>query len=260
MTRAPIPARKTRLADGASKRTREKSAQRVAREIVRSIYDGGLKPGDKYFSEAEALERHGVARGTLREALRYLQIQGVIEIRPGPGGGHFVAEPGWENLAETLALLLQFAGASTQSLVEARVAIEPSMAELAARHATPEDVERMDDALARLDRHVGDYRPFYAAYNEFWNHVAAATANPFFVFLSPSLRRVTRAAGIIPNEVQQADATARARLVRDAIAAGDAALARARMVDLEQKYLATMMQDYPRQMARTVSFSAPEEG
>lgn len=254
MTRQP---RKTAVET--PRRSKEKSAQRVAREIVRSIYDSGLKPGDKYFSEAEALERHGVARGTLREALRYLQIQGVIEIRPGPGGGHFVAEPGWENLAETIALLLQFAGASNESLVEARVAIEPSMAELAAAHATADDIARMDEALAELERHVGDYRPFYRAYTVFWNHVAAATANPLFVLLSPSLRRVTRAAGIIPDEMQQADATMRARSVRDAIAAGDPLLARQRMADLEMKYLTTMRNGYPRQMAKTVSFAMPDD-
>lgn len=245
----------TRSPAAKPRKSKEKGAQRVARDIVRSIYDNGMRAGDKYYSEAEALERHGVSRGTLREALRYLQIEGVMEIRPGPGGGHFVAEPGWENLASTLALLLQFSGAPVSSLIEARAAIEPAMVEMAALHATPADIERMDAALMLLDRYVGDYLPYYRAYTAFWNHVAAATANPFFVFLSPALRRITRAAGIIPNENERADAARRAREIRDAIAAGDTALARQRMADLEQKYFTTMQANYPRQMSRPVSFA-----
>lgn len=248
-----LPAKTRAMAQ--PRKPKEMGAQRLAREIVGSIYETGMQPGDKYFSEAEALERHGVSRGTLREALRYLQIEGVIDIRPGPGGGHFVAEPGWENLASTLALLLQFAGAPVSSLIDARAAIEPAMVEMAALNATAEDIEKLDEALALLDRHVGDYRPYYRAYSQFWDYVATATANPFFVFLSPALRRITRTAGIIPNEIERADAAGRARGVRDAIAAHDAALARQRMADLEQKYRTTMHANYPRQMARIISFA-----
>jgi DNA-binding FadR family transcriptional regulator len=72
---------------------KEKAAVRLAQEIVRAMYENGMRPGDKYFSEAEALQRHRVARATPREALRFLEIQGVITMRAGPGGGSVVGQP-----------------------------------------------------------------------------------------------------------------------------------------------------------------------
>ncbi len=233
----------------------EKVAQRLARDIVRAIYDAGMSAGDKYYSEAEALEKHSVARGTLREALRYLQIQGVIDIKPGPRGGHFVAQPTWQHLASTLALLLQFAKASTADIIEARAAVEPGMASLAASKATKKDLRLIDAALADMEAHVGDYDAYYRAYMAFWNHLAAATQNPVFVFLSPAMRRITRAAGVVPNEMRRGVVTVRARAVRDAIAAHDPALAYQRMVEIEESYRRSFSTEYPTQSKRVVSWS-----
>src|SRR3546814_17574955 len=70
-------------------RPRGGTALHLARDIAQEIYDSGMKPGDRYRSEAEALALHGVSRGALREALRFLQIQGVITIKSGPGGGTY---------------------------------------------------------------------------------------------------------------------------------------------------------------------------
>lgn len=236
-------------------KAREKSAERLARDIARSIYDAGMTAGDKYYSEAEAIEKHGVARGTLREALRYLQIQGVIDIKPGPRGGHFVARPGWQNLASTLALLLQFAGASTELLIEARGAIEPGMASIAAAKATKADIARLDAALDAMDRDVGDYEAYYRAYMEFWNCLAGATKNPVFVFLSPALRRITRAAGVVPNEVRRAVVARRARAVRDAVAARDEKRAFDAMVEIEESYRKSFGTEYPAQSKRVISWA-----
>jgi GntR family transcriptional repressor for pyruvate dehydrogenase complex len=58
-----------------------KAAMRLAQEIVATIYESKMKPGDRYLSEADALAHHRVARGTYREALRFLEIQGVVNIR-----------------------------------------------------------------------------------------------------------------------------------------------------------------------------------
>ena len=254
-TRKPRRVKAPKPAASASPKRREKGAQRLARDIVRSIYETGMTAGDKYYSEAEAIEKHGVARGTLREALRYLQIQGVIDIKPGPRGGHFVARPDWQHLASTLALLLQFAGASTELLIEARGAIEPGMAAIAAAKATKKDIARLDAALAEMEAKVGDYEAYYRAYMDFWNHLAAATQNPVFVFLSPAMRRITRAAGVIPNEVRRAVVTVRARAVRDAVAAKDAKLAFARMVEIEESYRRSFSTEYPAQSKRVVSWA-----
>lgn len=236
----------------ASRKPREKGALKVAREIVRHIHEERIAAGQKYLSEAEALEKYRVARGTLREALRYLQIQGVLEIRTGPNGGHFVAYPHWESLASTMALLLQFSDATLDSLIEARIAIEPGMAALAAQRATPEDISELNALLDQLDENLGDYDSYYALYLEFWEQMTLAARNPLFLFLLPALRRITWTGGIRPNEAQREAALKGLCLIRDAIAAGDAKLAAKTLRNLEKGYLIAMREEYPREISRPV--------
>ena len=64
-----------------------KAAMVVAQRIVRDIGRAGLRPGDLLPPERAMLETYGTGRGTLREALRLLEFQGVIALKPGPGGG-----------------------------------------------------------------------------------------------------------------------------------------------------------------------------
>lgn len=247
-------ARRVKPQSGAPSKAKEKGALKLARDIVRHIHEERIPAGQKYLSEAEAIEKYHVARGTLREALRYLQIQGVIEIRPGPNGGHFVANPRWDNLASSIALLLQFSDATVESVIEARAAIEPGMAALAAQHATRKDLAEMDALLARLKENLGNYNAYYELYMEFWDLLARTSRNALFVFLSPALRRITWTAGIRPNESQREKALANLRSVRDAIAAHDEAKAFRAMRQLESSYLETMRRDYPREIAKAVSW------
>ena len=71
------------------------------------------------------VEELGVARATVREALRFLELQGALRIKAGPGGGPVVSAPGADDLASVLSLHLQFADASFRSVVEARCSIYP---------------------------------------------------------------------------------------------------------------------------------------
>lgn len=234
---------------------KQKAAVRLAQEIVQAIYDNGLRTGDKYFSEAEALERHGVARATLREALRFLEMQGVITVRAGPDGGSVVGKPGWPNLASTLALLLQFEQAPFQSVLEARSVIEPGLAELAAGNATDEQIAAMAEDLAEIDRHIGNYKLFQPAYRSFWRHLAESTHNPVLAFLSPALRAIVDSGGFVPNEVYRAETLGRLRKIHARIKARDAKGARAAMAELETEFYRRLSDGYPRQMTRLVAWS-----
>ena len=248
-----------RLANGdaGGRKPRAKGALKVAREIVRHIYEERITAGQKYLSEADALERYRVARGTLREALRYLQLQGVLEIRTGPNGGHYVADPNWENLSSTIALLLQFSGATIESLIEARIAIEPGMAALAAQRATDEDIAEIDSLLEALKENLGNYDAYYNLYLEFWDQMALTARNPLFLFLLPALRRITWTSGIRPNEAQREAALAGLVVIRDAIVSRDAAKASKAMRNLEKGYLNTMRQEYPREISRRILWHDP---
>ncbi len=237
------------------KRSREKVAHRVARDIVQAMYDEGMEAGHKFMSESEAMVRLNVSRGTLRETLRFLQILGVLDIRPGLRGGTFVDKPNHTHLASTLALLLQFSGATMLSLIEARGAIEPGMAEMAARNATKDDIERMDEALADMSANLKRYDPYHRAHMQFWNALAQSTRNAVFIFLSPALREITHTARVVPDEKARAIVIERTKSVRDAVEARDPVAANERMRQISDSYRKTWRTTYAPEGARTISWA-----
>ena len=84
------------------------------------------------------LEKYQVGRASLREALRILEVQGIIAIRPGPGGGPMVAPFDSMNFARMTTLYLHLVGATYREVLEARIIMEPVMARLAAQRKDPE--------------------------------------------------------------------------------------------------------------------------
>jgi DNA-binding FadR family transcriptional regulator len=124
------------------KRTR-KRAEQVALDIVQNIVHRGLAPGDKLPLESEMLAEYDVSRSSLREALRLLEVQGLITIRPGPGSGTEVGKVDPSNLSNTLALYLLMARSDLGQLLEAWRMVEPLLARLAATSGDRARVERL---------------------------------------------------------------------------------------------------------------------
>lgn len=158
----------------------QKMAFLVAQRIVRDIERDGLKPGDRLPHERMMLEKYDIGRGTLRETLRLLELQGVLSFKTGPGGGPVVEKPNADNLATTLTLLLQAEGARYRVIAESRAAIEPVMAKLAAERITA-------DRLAELERSIDDMRDgiedidvYLETNRRFHNVIAWGSGNALF--------------------------------------------------------------------------------
>ena len=111
-----------------------KTSESVARDIVDDIVRRQLGEGDGLPSEAAMLEQYGVSRESLREGLRLLEVQGLISIRRGPGGGPIVGSVDPANLGRTSTLYYHLAGATYDELFDAWEAAEIAIAELAARN------------------------------------------------------------------------------------------------------------------------------
>jgi len=232
-----------------------KVALRLAKEIVQSIYDNKMVPGQRYLSESEALQRLGAARGTYREALRFLEIQGVIETRAGPGGGPEIRRPGWPQLASTIALLLQFADAPLRVILEARIVLEPGVAKMSAARATGEDIAAMALDLDAVEAGIGNYRDFADAYLRFWNHLAESTHNALLSLLSPSLRAIVNTSLVVPNEPYRLYLLEKLRAIHAAVAAHDEVAAAETVAALEQEFLHRLMSGYPRRFDRVIAWS-----
>jgi DNA-binding FadR family transcriptional regulator len=111
---------------GASRdRVREKP-QQIADELRRLILSGALSEGDSLGHEPELVERFGVSRPSLREALRILEAEGLISVVRGVLGGVVVHEPDERLAARTAALVLQARNVSLADVHEARALLEPT--------------------------------------------------------------------------------------------------------------------------------------
>ena len=145
--RAAGPGAKTEIVSrwGEAHRRTLKTSEIVALEIVRDIVSQKLKGGDRLPLESEMLVHYRVSRSSLREALRLLEVQGLIAIRPGPGAGTIVGKVLPGNLARTLMLYLHMSGATYSELLDAWVMSEPMLAELAAKNP---DRKRVRQAMS----------------------------------------------------------------------------------------------------------------
>ncbi|MBX3027588.1 FadR family transcriptional regulator [bacterium] len=177
------------------KARRGKAAVVLAQEIAREIHRRGLGAGDKLLGEQKMVERYGVARGSLREALRYLELQGVLRIKSGPGGGPVIQVPDGRHFASTLALMLQFVGARFRAIVETRWVVEPGIAALAAERASAADITALRDCLAAMREALADPRRFAEENRRFHDLLAYASGNPLFRFLVPALHWISDGAG-----------------------------------------------------------------
>lgn len=173
-------------ARGASFRPK-KTATLTAQRIVTEITEQRLSPGTPLLAERSMLDDYGVARGTLREALRFLEIQGVITIKTGPGGGPVVAEPQSRHLASIIAMMLQLERAPFRAVLEARLTFEPATAAQASLRISDGDLERLHESVRTMRVRLEDLDFFLHENESFHEVIAEASGNKVFAMLISSL-------------------------------------------------------------------------
>jgi len=120
----------------------EPTYKAVSAEIERSILEGAIQPGMPLPTEQELADRFGVHRSTVREAIRQVEQEGLLQRREGRR--LFVTLPGLYDLAPRTARLLILQQITFQELWDVAITLEPAAARLAAQAASPADL----DALA----------------------------------------------------------------------------------------------------------------
>lgn len=138
-------------------------AQAVAEQIRGSIIAMGLVGGDKLPTESTLMDQYAVSRSTIREAMKILQAENIVEIRQGSGS--FVASrPGLSK--DPLGLSFADRGKLLPDLMEVRLLMEPGIAQVAASRREERDLEEMEKAIADMidegargeDYHTSDFR------------------------------------------------------------------------------------------------------
>jgi DNA-binding FadR family transcriptional regulator len=230
----------TRLQDARPRRparriddlTPGKLAERVAGALRDDIERAGWPVGTVIGSETDLIERYGVSRAILREAVRILEHHGAVRTKRGPHGGVVVTAPDSGAIVRSARMILEYDGVTSEQLFEARSVLEVAAVRLAAERATTEVAADLRKALATEER-LGDAAERFMPVH---HHLAAATGNRLFELfvdvmgeLVPSRVRADRRtpAGVAALSVEVHRAHDR---IVEAIVAGDADMAERRML------------------------------
>lgn len=175
---APVQGRALPISTGDAIFRPLKTAEAFARDLVREIVNQGLSTGDKLPSEAAMLEQFGLSRESLREGLRLLEVQGLISLRRGPGGGPIVGHLDPASLGRTSTLFYHLAGGTYAELLESWVVTEALLAERAARNDDRAAVRAaMEPYLATPEEHDEGIREFVLDHTHFHSVLASLATN-----------------------------------------------------------------------------------
>jgi DNA-binding FadR family transcriptional regulator len=139
----------------------------VAEAIKDWVVERGLQAGDRLPGEAELIEQFGMAKGTIREAMRVLEAQGLIKTRTGPGGGSFVHEVSRQRAKALLGNYFYFKNLTIGDIYQLRLTLEPELAAALAGKLS-------EDVLQLLEENIAEYsEPASTLDEEREQHVAS---------------------------------------------------------------------------------------
>jgi DNA-binding FadR family transcriptional regulator len=156
--------------------------EQIVIQIEQQILRGDLRTGDRLPTERELAEQFRASRTAVREAMKTLAQQGLIDVRPGRGT--IVIDGTSSALRDSLnrsMVVNQHKGSA--ELVEVREILEPEIAALAAVRATDADIAELQAAVETMDTHLEEADAFIAADNHFHQILANATNNNLILTL-----------------------------------------------------------------------------
>lgn len=176
-----------------SLRRRLKISELLSREIAREILEDGLKPGDQLPAETELANAYNVGRSTLREALRLLEVQGLLQLKPGRGGGPVVSKLSPHDFGEMARLHLQFARTTYSQILDARILIEPIIVRLASESPSAETIAKLREVIADSEsvNIESDAEGYHARISRaFHMTVAEVCGNPVLGLMAGALKEI----------------------------------------------------------------------
>ncbi|MGW5666639.1 FCD domain-containing protein [Micromonospora sp. NPDC003776] len=177
-------------------------AQAVAQLLSDLIASKQVSPGDRLGTKEELRQRYGVAAGTLNETIRLLETRGLIETRPGPGGGIFVAaQPAHIRLSH-LILGLGADALSVVDTLEIRNALEAPIALSAMRNARSRSIARLEKLVAAMGECADNPAEYLRRNWDLHQAIAELSTNPLLRTIYISLLGAAREAvrEVVPDE------------------------------------------------------------
>lgn len=230
-----------------------KLGETVAKDILTRICEGGLEPGSQLPGEAQMLADYNVGRGSLREALRILEVHGIIKIKAGPGGGPIVVGATTSDFGRMATMFFQAGGMTFREVIDVRLILEPIMARLAAERREPELIKRL---IATQTSTESD-SAYLRSSESFHRLVASMSGNRILNLISHAMEDIfhERVVGMLfppdrRGEVVQAHAD-----IANAIAEGNADVAEQLMRKHMVDYASYVAARHPALMDEVVAWS-----
>lgn len=237
----PVEGRALPISSGDAVYRPLKTSEAFARDLVHEIVTRGLQTGDKLPSEAVMLEEFGLSRESLREGLRLLEVQGLISIRRGPGGGPVVGHLDPASLGRTSTLYYHLAGGTYRELLEAWVVTESMLAERAARNPDRDAVRAaMAPYLAHTEAHGENITEFVLDHTHFHGVLASLAENRVLEMLMQTVGQIVTHHVLSHADPRQDRATIEAdhMVIAQAVVAG----ARHKAAKAMEQHIETMVE------------------
>ncbi len=233
--------------------------EEICEKIREQLALGVLKPGDKLPPERELALQLGVSRNVLREAIRSLEMAGVLRLRKGVKGGAFIREGDISRMNDVMRDMLSLGSISISELSEARIEILDLVVRLACRSAHKADFDAMEQNIERTEAATREGRMLERVEysREFYRLLAAATGNKVIAMIVHSVTEIHMRfvyAKVASSGVSTPRLVERRRTLLDALRARDEAAAASRM-RTHLEHVQRMLQADPGAMSLRVALA-----
>ena len=166
--------------------------EEICAGIRAQLESGALRPGDKLPAERELAQQLGVGRNALREALRSLEIAGIVRLHKGVKGGAFIREGDSGRMNQVVQDMLSLGSISVDELTEARLHFQDLVVRLACERATTADFDALEANIGRTEQMTiaGRFLDRVECSREFYMLLAAATRNHVLSMMVHSLTEI----------------------------------------------------------------------
>lgn len=163
--------------------------EEVMAQLRRLVVEGHLRPGDRLPSERDLAIKLGVGRNTIREAIRGLEMAGVLELHKGAHGGAFLVAPDGTTVSTAFQDMFQLGSVTPTQLTEARLHFTASIVPVACERCTEQVIAELEKNIddARKAGRAGDYERRSRINLQFHKILARSTGNPIFVAVMDGL-------------------------------------------------------------------------
>lgn len=171
----------------------KRKSELVEDEIRKSVLDGRLRPGERLPAERELAKQMGVGRSVLREALRSLELSGLVDIRQGVNGGIFLKQLDASIMKKSFSDLFCFGLLDIEALSEARLLIEKDIIELVIKKAHKVDFTELDRVIREGFEKIEKGEKIRKENFRFHTLLAELAGNPVFVLIINAIIPITSA-------------------------------------------------------------------